>query len=233
MTATEIYDLYVLQSQNVRRLKQVQDNLVKDINFSIKRNDVFQIEIKTKLLALLYCTLSEAQYIQIVHTPNGFSSSEIERIKGGKQKNIEEGWKLLLDLAMDKVGDWNNVPDLLAKRDRLWKVISEFIIAPSLLRNKIAHGQWEFALNRNNDAENKELTIQLKSLNVVDIIKGFNVHQYLALIIRDLVQSPRKGFHNNYWSNLTSMEQYLIKTKDWNLETKKALLKLKPIIKSV
>jgi hypothetical protein len=230
MTDVEIYDLYVLQSKNVRKLKQVQTSLVKDINFYLRKNDEFQVEIKTKLLALLHCTLSEAQFIQIVHTPEGFSNSEIEMIKSAKKSNIEDGWRQMIDFAMDKVGDWNNNSDLLNRRNSLLKIISDFIITPSVLRNKIAHGQWEFALNRENTKENPELTKQLKDLDVVEITKWFDIHQYMGLIIRDLVQSPKKGFHNNYWINLTNLELYLVKSKTWNLETKRELLKLKPIV---
>lgn len=229
MTEQEIYDLYVLQSKNVRRLKQVQSNLIKDINFYLRKNNDFQVEIKTKLLALLHCTLSEAQFIQIVHTPDGFTSNEIEKIKNAKNSKLEDGWKLMIDFAMDKVGDWNNNQDLLDRRNSLLKIIADFIISPSILRNKIAHGQWEFALNRDNTKENEELSKQLNELNVVEISKWFEIHQYMGLIIRDLIQSPKKGFHNNYWVNLTSLEDYIDKSKNWTLETKKALLKIKPI----
>lgn len=229
MTEQEIYDLYVLQSKNVRRLKQVQINLIKDINFYLRKNNDFQVEIKTKLLALLYCTLSEAQFIQIIHTPDGFTSNEIEKIKRAKNSKLEDGWKLMIDFAMDKVGDWNNIQDLLDRRNSLLKIIGDFIILPSILRNKIAHGQWEFALNRDNTKENEELTKQMNELNVVEISKWFAVHQNMGLIIRDLIQSPKKGFHNNYWVNLTSLKEYLDKSKHWTLETKKALLRMKPI----
>lgn len=229
MTDQEIYDIYVLQSKNVRRLKQVQANLVKDINFYLRKNNEFQVEIKTKLLALLHCTLSEAQFIQIVHTPDGFLSSEIEKIKSAKNSKLEDGWKLMIDLAMDKVGDWNNTKDLLDRRNSLLQIISDYIISPSILRNKIAHGQWEFALNRENTKENEDLTAQLKDLNIVEISKWFDIHQFMGLIIRDLIQSPQKGFHNNYWVNLTNLEGYLIKSKNWTLETKKSQLKKKPI----
>lgn len=229
MTDQEIYDLYVLQSKNVRRLKQVQANLVKDINFYLRKNNDFQVEIKTKLLALLHCTLSEAQFIQIVHTPDGFLSSEIAKIKAAKNSKLEDGWQLMIDLAMDKVGDWKNIKDLLERRNSLMKIISDYIISPSILRNKIAHGQWEFALNRENTKENEDLTTRLNDLNIVEVTKWFDIHQYMGLIIRDLVQSPKKGFHNNYWVNLTKLEEYLIRSKNWTLETKKAELKKKPI----
>lgn len=229
MTDKEIYDLYVLQSKNVRRLKQVQASIVKDINFYIKKNDNFQVEIKSKLLALLYCTLSEAQFIQIVHTPDGFTSNEIEDIKKAKNNNLESGWKTMIELAMDKVGDWNNNADLLARRNSIWKIITDFILEQSIVRNKIAHGQWQFALNRENTKENPDLSAELNKLDVVTITKWFDIHQFLALIIRDLIQSPKIGFHNNYWTNLTNLEQYILTSNLWTFETKKCNLLLKPI----
>lgn len=229
MTQIEIYDLYVLQSKNVRRLKQVQASIVKDINFYIKKKDDFQVEIKSKLLALLYCTLSEAQFIQIIHTPKGFTSNEIEDIKKAKNNNIENGWRLMIELAMNKVGDWNNNTDLLARRDSMWKIVTEFILEQSVLRNKIAHGQWQYALNRENTKENPEISAELNKLDVVSITKWFEIHQFLALIIRDLIQSPQIGFHNNYWTNLTNLEQYILTSKNWTFETKRQNLLLKPI----
>ena len=229
MTDSEIYDLYVIQSKNVRRLKQVQASLVKDINTNIKRQNAFQVEIKTKLLSLLFSTLSEAQFIQIVHTPNGFTAQEIEEIKKAKSSSLEDGWRKLIDTAMDKVGLWQSNSDLLNRRDKLVNIVTEYIIKPSILRNKIAHGQWEYALNRENTRENVDLTSELQDLDVVKVQKWFDVHQFMALIIRDLIQSPRKGFHNNYWNHLTELDQYLLDTKSWTFASKKLALGKKPI----
>jgi len=231
MTRTEIYELYVLQSKNVRQLKKVQANLNKDINFYIKKNDNFQIELKTKLLALLYSTLSEAQFIQFIHTPDGYTSTEISEIKSAKNRSLEEGWRELIDKAMSKVGDWSNNPDLLNRRNSIIDIVKEFIVKPSILRNKIAHGQWQIALNRENTNKNEELTEKLETLNVVIVSKWFDIHQFMGLIIRDLIQSPSKGFHNNYWTNLIKLEQYLNDTNDRTFETKRALLMRKPIVK--
>lgn len=231
MTREEIYNLYVLQSKNVRQLKKVQANLNKDINFYIKKNDNFQIELKTKLLALLFSTLSEAQFIQFIHTPNGFSSAEISEIKTSKNRSLEEGWKVLIDKAMSKVGDWTNNSDLHNRRNSIIEIVKEYIIKPSILRNKIAHGQWQIALNRENTNKNDELTEKLETLDVVLVSKWFDVHQYMGLIIRDLIQSPSKGFHNNYWMQLTKLHQYLNDSNDRTFETKRALLMKKPIVK--
>ena len=149
-------------------------------------------------MALLYCTLSEAQFIQIVHTPHRFTNLEIEQIKKDKNNNLETRWKTMVDIGMNKVGDCNNNKDLLERRNSILNIVTDFIISPSILRNKIAHGQWEIALNRENTKENESLSSELESLDIVKISKWFDIHQYLSLIIRDLIQSPKKGLYNNY-----------------------------------
>ena len=230
MTNDEILKLYKLQSHNVRNLNQVQRSLVQDINYSLRRSNDFQVEIKTKLLALLYCAWSEAQFIQIVYTPIAFSQSEIENINRVKNtKGISEGWKQMIELALQKVGDWNKSADLHNRRKKLFEIIDNYIKDPSLLRNKIAHGQWFYALNKENNAENPKLTKELEELDSVQLIKQFEVHKYLGLMIRDLVQSPKKGFHKNYWVHMTALQEYLDKTKNWTIVDKKSKLLLRPI----
>jgi len=221
MTRKEIYDLYVLQSRNVRKLNKVKDNLIKDINFYIKRADFPQVDIKTKLLALLYSTFSEAQFLQVIHTPDGLTDTEIDEIKKIKSRNIIEGWKLLIDLAFKRVGKVEKSGDLENRKQKLNKIIEAYIWPQSLMRNKIAHGQWIHALNRENTKENTDLTHQMSQLDIVQITKWFEIHKYLGFIVRDLLQSPKKAFHNNYWANVTELEEYLRRTKNWDFESKK------------
>ena len=226
MTREEIYELYVLQSKNVRKLKKVEANLIRTINNYLRKNDDFQVELNTKLYALVYCTLSEAQFIQIVNTPDGFMSAEIERIKAEKKKNIVKAWELLFDVAFDKVNvNWKLSTDLLSRRNELQGIIDSYIKSPSELRNKIAHGQWDYALNSENNAENTLKTIELKNLTVIQITIWSEIHQFLALIVRDLIQSPKKGFHFNYWNNLVKLQQFIIESKNWTMNKRKETLR--------
>ncbi|MCP4181536.1 MAG: hypothetical protein GY756_27545 [bacterium] len=229
MTEQEIYDLYVLQSKNVRKLKKVESNLIRTINTYLKKNDKFQIELNTKLYALIYCTLSEAQFIQIVNTPNGFIYTEIEKIKKEKSKNgIVKAWELLFDKAFDKVNNnWRNNNDLSNRRAELQKITDQYIKSPSELRNKIAHGQWDYAFNRENTKKNETKTEELKNLSVIQISIWSKVHQFLGLIVRDLIQSPKIGFHNNYWLNLTKLNEFIKKSSTWSI--KKRIETLRPV----
>lgn len=229
MTRDEIYNLYVLQSKNVRKLKKVETNLVRTINNYIRKNDDFQIELNTKLYALVYCTLSEAQFIQILNTPDGFTYSEIVKIKDEKSKNgVVKAWEFLFELAFDKVSpDWKTNTDLIDRRKELQIIIENYIKIPSELRNKIAHGQWDFALNKDNTAENPAKTTELQILNVIQISIWSEIHQFLGLIVRDLIQSPKKGFHSNYWIHLTKLQSYILKSNDWTMD--KRIATLRPI----
>lgn len=232
MNESEILNLYMLQSENVRALWKVKKILIKDINHQIRKQDPddFQIHIKTKLLSLLYSAWSEAQFIQIAYTPRGFLYSEILKIKSNKESHgISEGWRYMLREAMNKVGDTERSKDLRQRLNRLLELVSDLIEEPSILRNKIAHGQWVNALNRENTAKNQDLTNAISQLDPVEIEKRFEVHRFLGYIVRDLVQSPKAGFHRHYWTNIVNLEQYIAKTKDWCLRTKMQRVKVKPI----
>ena len=196
-----------------------------DINHYLIKSDSFQVNIKTKLFSLLYSALSEAQFTQILHTPFGFQHSEILKIQN--QRSLVESWLLMLDIALQKVGDWKTNKDLETRRTTLKKIIGEYIEKPQELRNKIAHGQWIHALNSNNTKENPDTTSRIGDLNVVKISIWFEVHQYLCFIIRDLIQSPQKGFHNNYWTNMTNLEEFLKESQSWTLEKRIKGLRIK------
>ena len=228
MDSTELKEIFKAQTKNVKRLKQAQKSLIKDINHYLKKNDGIQVETKTRILALLYSTLSEAQFIQITLTPFGFSEPERELIKTAKNKNIVEGWKTMIDIAMDKVRqNWNEVDDLQKRRDLLHELIDTYIGKPSLLRNKIAHGQWKIALNRENTAVNTALTSEIDTLNVVEITKWYEIHQFLCFIVRDLIQSPRKGFYNNYWVNLVNLQQFIDESASWTMQKRMEQLEVR------
>lgn len=229
MEQNEIKTVYMLQSENVRHLAGVLTSLKREINACIQRNNAVDVSQRTKMLALIYSVWSEAQFLQIAFTPNGFLYTEITAIRTEKNANgIVAGWKLMLNKAMAKVTTSDYNADLIKRAEQLDSLIDEFISGPSVLRNKIAHGQWARVLNRPFTAENTELTAELNDLDPVAILRQQRVHQFFGYIVRDLVQSPTKGFHQHYWTNIVNLERFLEKSKNWNLATKRNLLKTKP-----
>ncbi len=215
MTDDEIKELFKLQSRNVRHLKKVEKNLTMDINYYLLKGDDFKVKLKTNFYSLLYSLLSEAQFLQILHTPHGFTYPEIQQIK--KQSSIVKQWEKMLDIALNKVGDFNTDTSIAQKRTFLRSIITQYIEEPQNLRNKIAHGQWVHALNSKNTKENTSTTNKIDALNVVEISKWFSIHQYLCFIIRDLVQSDLGVFNNSFNDNYAALNNFVIESSGWTL----------------
>lgn len=237
-------ELFETQTKNVNKLKKVKDSIIRDINSHLKRNELFQVELKVRLLALLYSILSESQFTQILlTTPNGFTEQEVRSIRTeeirtaknttyNKKRKIGESWKQMIAIGMGKVrSNWKEDNDLTAKYNTLIKLIDTHVVELSIMRNKIAHGQWSIALNSGNTDVEPTLTKKINDLDVIEVTKWFEIHQYLCFIVRDLIQSPKKGFHNNYWENYVNLTNYIEKSKSWTLEQRLEQLNRRKTIK--
>jgi hypothetical protein len=230
MNEQKILAVYMAQSENVRYLGKVIDSTLRDINFYLRKSNDFQVKVKTKILSLLYSAWSEAQFTQITFTEKGFMYSEICSIKAHKKRHgITEGWRYMINKALEKVGDTNTNRDLGRRLETLLALVTDYIEEPSILRNKIAHGQWVNALNRENTAVNVALSKSLNELDSVEIGKRIEIHRFMGVIVRDLVQSPKAGFHKYYWTNIVNLENYIKETQNWSLDSKKLALSKKQI----
>jgi hypothetical protein len=229
MNDSEILTIYMAQSENIRYLKKVIDSYSRDINLDIRKSNEFQINAKTKIMALLYSAWSEAQFLQIAYTPNGFSSSEIELLIQAKKNGITTAWKKMIKLAFLKTGNPSADSNLQSRLDKLLLLVNTQIEKPSIIRNKIAHGQWIKALNSNSTKINNDLTNELNKLDSVKIQRQLVMHQFLGKLIRDLIQSPQHGFGRDYLKNIQDLENFTTRTQNWSLQAKKIALLRKPI----
>jgi DNA-binding transcriptional MerR regulator len=225
MTNEKVLKIYVAQSENVRYLFQIIEEIKRDIKVAIRNSKDFQVEVKTKMLALLYSTWSEAQFIQLVYTENGFSISEIKNIVAYKDRyGISKGWEYMIELAFQQFGDISKRTDLQNRKQKIIELIRLHIEKSSILRNKIAHGQWKTAFNSELTDINTELTKEINQLDYIEICKKIEIHKFFGFIVRDLIQSPKKGFHNRYWNHVCDLEQYIERTKGFSLESARVLL---------
>ncbi len=217
-----------------------------DVHDAIRKKRPFEIDIRTKLLALAYSAWSEAQFTQIVYTPNAFTDGEIDNML--KDSGIFNKWRMLIAYSFKKAEDYyseelrtqiqmlkdsgnqieiaeacrictSNKTKLQNKKDNIIQYLKDYIDKQSKIRNKIAHGQWINPLMQGNKEIDEELKRDLDKLNVVSIMREFEVHTTLGKIIRDLVQSPNQGFDRNYQKNIDNLEKYLNKTALWNVES--------------
>ncbi|CAA6805756.1 MAG: Unknown protein [uncultured Sulfurovum sp.] len=166
--------MFQKQTKNVQYLKTVITQLNRDINDSIRKKDIETEEIRVKLLALTYSAWSEAQFTQIIYTPNAFTIDEINSMI--KIKSIFGKWEKLINLSFEKIEtykyiekeknmqklkdenrnseiqilcqEFQNHNNLIKeKKDEITYFLKKYIKEPSSIRNKIAHGQWINALD--------------------------------------------------------------------------------------
>lgn len=142
----------------------------------------------------------------LIHTPHGFDLDEINQIKKVQKENgIAFAWKCAVDLGLRhleaKRGSFTPNARLL-----LFRLIETHVFDPSLLRNKLAHGQWSVALNRENDAINVDLTSKIASLDVVRLAAWCRTHELLAHLVETLIESPKKAFMRDWYQAVESLK---------------------------
>jgi len=221
------------QSVNVQELRKAIDFLIKDIHEVKRKNRPYDVKIKTKLLAMTYSAWSEAQFIQIIYTPDALTTEQLNSLLN--DSGIFNRWKELLNYLFEKVEKFNKneckekIEKLkkdslyseidecnnyyreksIKQKDTIIEYLEDYIEKQSKIRNKIAHGQWKIALDKDNKQKNDALSEELENLNVFSIKKEFKVHTILGKIIRDLIQSPYKSFDDKYERYINELEIFL------------------------
>lgn len=213
--------IYEACVKNCRDLKSKKKELIRLLNLAANKNSQNEIDTLTKLLALLYSAYAETSFLKLIMTPFAFDDcSYVEEINS--QRNLEDKWEKFFEIVLKQYSsnaDFNN------KKQIIEKIYKKYIEFPSKLRNKIAHGQWVSCLNNECTDINQETTAYLSQIDFVQIDRFFNIYEKYIDILKDLLESPithKKGFYNKF----SNLEDYIEKTKDWNLESKhKALQK--------
>jgi len=227
-------EIFHAQTTNVRELQRAWAQINRQVNSAILTSNATAIEVNTKLLALVYCAFSEALFSKLIHTPHGLDVAHINQIKSAANSNgIVSGWQKCAELGMQRSqsGKSNHRHNVLKK---LSELIDRFIFDPSLVRNKLAHGQWRIALNRENSAVNAEVTNEIREYDVVQLYRRKHALEKLAAILEDIIESANKTHHRDYWLHLTALEEDQRKMSGWTFEKKVAqLLKKKSYARTI
>lgn len=220
-------EVFQAQTQNLRVLEQGWKHIKRGIHRDLLANNKVSAELQTKVLALTYCAWSEADFSKLIHTPHCFELDEIRQIKSaGERGSIVAAWEKCVALALRKIQSRNGnyVPNV---KQELNQLIKTYIETPSQLRNKVAHGQWQVALNSKNTAQNNDLTISLANIDLVKLDLLKQGCQSLCLIVEALVESPQKAFQRDYWPLLCQLKKQLDEASKFTIAQKIQLLKEK------
>ncbi len=226
-------EIYRASVDNVRELRTSRKKLKRLINLTIKNKQKDYLPILTKNFALLYSAFAETCFLKMIHTPHGFNADEIKQItfkypsaqNNDTQNNLEEKWSKCLELAFKRIN--NNSGEFYNKKQTLHRLVQNYVVKPSKIRNKIAHGQWKVALNSKNSSTNQEATSSIKDLDFVKVDILFEIYEKIGQVVEDLIESPYKAHFNDYYSHLAELEELVEKTKAWTFESKTKILEEK------
>ena len=187
--------IFQSQTKNVRALRTAMRQAHRSINAGLRENDLPTVEAFTKIYALLFCAWAEANFSKVLHTPHGFDLIEIAQVQTVKQTNgIAEAWKTAVQLGLRHLDAQRGSFRPNAKL-RLDAAVDAHVFDPSLLRNKLAHGQWVIALNRDNDAVQQELTARINGLDIVQIDGWITAHERLAGLVETSHRVAKEGIY--------------------------------------
>lgn len=227
LTAANRVKIFRAQTQNLRDITSAYGDIKKTINNDLAESRQVSAGNHTKILAVVFSAWAEVSLSKLIHTPHGFSLTEIAQIKAKWKSSLENAWEETIILGTKKIAIKNQSHFGYKVRTRLLKIVKAYIIQPSLLRNKIAHGQWSVALNRENTETNSNLTSEIGDLNIVVIDRWVSVVTELMRVVETLISSPKKAFHRDYWGIIDEMENKIQEMSRWSLADKVSKLQLK------
>lgn len=186
----------------------------------IDNNILKEIHLLTKLAIPVYTAYTEAIFLKLIYTPNGFTKQEIDQIfTTQKKQSIVEAWKKAIEISARKsIGKKSGFyPNSIKKINTLIKIHFQ---EPSELRNKIAHGQWNSTFNKHNTSLTPDTSTKINNITIVEISKWIATFNILGDLFFLANQSPLKGYANQYWNKITDIEILLNSQAQWSFDEK-------------
>jgi hypothetical protein len=214
-------------NEQVTQLKIAYIDAHKGIYNSYSNDKISELDSITRQLILLYCTWTEAVFLKLKHTPHGLTLANRENSYG---TNISDKWNNLIDHILSLIPIGTNVDDVSVMTTELKTIATDYIIEPSKLRNKIAHGQWREALNRNNDDLVFDTSVAISKLDFVEIDVSFDIQIRFVYILESILESNYKNLmiserHDSYLFLKDKLDRFILSHSDWSVSSRVGFLR--------
>lgn len=140
----------------------------------------------------------EVKVLKVIYEYNAFTDSEIGTILNA---TLQDKWVLALNFAICKaygvpvINESEVIKSRLSFTSRLrylelLRIIKEIFTKSIEVRNRLAHGQWEYAFT--NDLKNisSAITGRLKTERIINLQLNIKLFKSLAELINSLAVSP-------------------------------------------
>jgi hypothetical protein len=222
--------MYEGADSNYREVEKALKQIERAIAGAIRRNDWAAVASLTRVQLLIASVKAEARLIKIAYTPKGMSATDRNTILA--QDTALNRWTQLVDLAFQrhyKVSDPSDFKDgldhdILAKYTTLNTLINDEVRPIILLRNKLAHGQWNYPFNSSLTGIEGLTLASLQNENTLTIRYRDRLISQLGNIIVDLVTSSA-GFEARFNEYFVKIRRYRIKLMNDDFATWTASIK--------
>lgn len=218
-----VYKLYRYHVENLRSLELALGHISRASRESISNGNEKASQSFTRLYAFLLGAWFETRLKKLIHEPNSFTLDERKVILASS--NQYDKWLNTIELAFRKKYNvpsakisQNSLPfSAFSRFQELKRIFSLEIKNIIEIRNKLAHGQWIFPFNSDEDDIQNDTYQQINKENILSLQFKKKIVFNVAYIITDLVVSKltfERDFDKHYSDITMIMNQLSSKSYD-------------------
>lgn len=219
--------LYKAHVRNLRAVDVAFERVVREMNSSLARSDEKTSNALLKTSMLLLGGWAENRLRKLTYEPNGFSELERNRIQGATSQL--DSWTAALEIGFRKRHGISHasLAVSLPLTPRSYYIALTSVLNTELrpiieVRNKLAHGQWDRALNGENNDFSAVHNQQINSENAHSVKCKRRILESMAQIIHDLVAGNHafeRDFDRHYQKFETAKRDIITRScQSWLLQ---------------
>ncbi len=187
--------MYKYHCENLRTINFAIKQMQRDLRQYIARGKSDVVEVYTRILTYLVVCWTEISLHKLLSQRGLFTQNEINDVM--RKKTLETKWKCCLDIAICRNFrvQQNRIISNLPFTHRacykeLTRIIKEEMLPSIEARNRIAHGQWKYALTNDLSSISNEITGRIRNENILTLQLRIKILRTMVSIITDYCISP-------------------------------------------
>ena len=193
-------------TENLRTLEYAIKQIQRDLRVYIAKDNAMAEMVYTRILSYLVVSWTEVSLQKLICQRRLFSTNEEKAIQS--KKSLEQKWKTCLDLAVRKQFNIHNA-SIISKLPftyksyykELGRIIDEDLVPSIEVRNRIAHGQWKYAFNKECSDLSPGIIANIRKENIITLQMKMKVLKTMSSIINDFCISTdlvQRDFDKKY-----------------------------------
>ncbi|MBU7438600.1 hypothetical protein [Paraburkholderia fungorum] len=208
-------DLYRYHTENLRALKTAKGQIAPLAKAAIATQSKTELSSLLRLYAFLVGAWAEVRLQKVLYEPTAFTDAERTSIRS-IDAQLEQ-WKRVVEVAFRKhyaIAEKAALSPNLnftarARYEAIIELLNSDLKLVITVRNRLAHGQWAYALTSSCDAVENNMMKELKQENFLSLQFKDDLIGYIAELINTLVVS-QATFERDFDKLYKKMEQIRI-----------------------